>query len=56
MALVFLRTKLKGHAGGSEAEQIARDALAKHETFAKHFRHVCEQVAEELTAIQALFR
>lgn len=52
----FLRTKLKGHAGGSEAEQIARDALAKHETFAKHFRHVCEQVAEELTAIQALFR
>ncbi len=37
----LLRSKAKGHAGGSEAQQLAQDALMEHETFANHFQHVC---------------
>lgn len=48
----FLRSKLKGHASGSEAQQLAQAALMEHETFANHFQHVCEQVADELEAIE----
>jgi hypothetical protein len=50
-----LRTKLKGHVGGSEADQLAHEALMEHETFANHFRHVCTQVAEDLGTIEKLF-
>jgi hypothetical protein len=48
----FIRSKAKGHASGHEAEQLARDALIEHETFANHFRHICTQVADELTSIE----
>lgn len=48
----LLRSKVKGHAGGSEAQQLAQDALMEHETFANHFQYVCEQVADELEAIE----
>jgi hypothetical protein len=51
----FLRTKVKGHVGGSESDQLVHDALMKHETFANHFRHVCTQVANELETIEKLF-
>ena len=51
----LLRSKAKGHAGGSEAQQLAQDALMEHETFANHFQHVCAQVAEELETIERLF-
>ena len=47
-----LRSKAKGHAGGSEALQLAQDALMEHETFANHFQHVCAQVADELETIE----
>ena len=47
-----LRSKAKGHAGGSEAQQLAQDALMEHETFANHFQHVCTQVADELETIE----
>jgi hypothetical protein len=50
----LLRSKAKGHVGGSEAEQLAQDALMEHETFANHFRHVCTQVADELETIEQL--
>jgi len=49
-----LRTKLKGHYGGSEAQKLAQDALKQHETYANHFQHVCEQVADELETIEKL--
>ncbi len=49
-----LRSKVKGHVGGDEADQLVQEALAKHETFANHFRHVCTQVADELEVIQKL--
>ncbi len=48
----LLRSKAKGHAGGSEAQQLAQDALMEHETFTNHFRHVCTQVADELEIIE----
>lgn len=51
----LLRSKAKGHAGGSEAQQLAQDALMEHETFANHFQHVCQQVVEELETIERLF-
>lgn len=50
-----VRSKAKGHSGGSEAEQLARDALAQHETFAGHFKYVCELVSDELKAIERFF-
>lgn len=48
----LLRSKAKGHAGGSEAHQLAQDALAEHETFRNHFQHVCSLVANELESIE----
>ena len=48
----LLRSKAKGHAGGSEAQQLAQAALKEHETFGNHFQNVCAQVAEELEAIE----
>jgi hypothetical protein len=48
----LLRSKAKGHVGGSEAQQLAQDALMEHETFANHFQYVCTQVANELEAIE----
>jgi hypothetical protein len=35
--------------GGGAAEELARDTLPDHETYANHFRHVCKQQAGELT-------
>jgi hypothetical protein len=49
-----LRSKAKGHAGGSEAEQLVYDALIEHETFSNHFQHVCALVADELETIEHL--
>lgn len=51
----LLRSKAKGHVGGSDADQLAHDALMEHDTFANHFRHVCTQVSEELETIEKLF-
>jgi hypothetical protein len=50
----LLRSKAKGHVGGSEAAQLAQDALMEHETFGNHFRYVCTQVADELETIVQL--
>jgi lipopolysaccharide transport system ATP-binding protein len=48
----LLCSKAKGHASGSDAQQLAQDALMEHETFANHFQHVCAKVAEELENIE----
>ncbi len=50
----LLRSKAKGHVVGSEAEQLAQDALMEHETFGNHFRYVCTQVGDELETIEQL--
>lgn len=46
-----IRSKAKGHAGGSEAKQIVSEAIAAHGSLAEHFRHVCTQTAADLEAI-----
>lgn len=51
-----LRSKLKGHAGGSDAEQLAHEALSKHESFTNHFNYVCDRVVEELNSVDASLR
>lgn len=48
----LLRTKAKGHFGGSEAEQLAQDALMEYETFGNHFQYVCTQVTDDLKTIE----
>jgi hypothetical protein len=50
-----IRSKVKGHSGSSEAENITRYALAAHDSFAKHFEFVAENVATELERIESLF-
>lgn len=50
-----LRSKVKAHAGGSEAAELAQEALMEHETFTKHFKHVCTLVIEDLKFIEHLF-
>lgn len=39
--LHHLRTKLKGHAGGSEERSLRQAALVKHGSFRKHFEELC---------------
>ena len=51
----LLRSKAKGHVGGSEAEQLAKDALMEHESFGNHFQFVCTQVIDELEIIEQHF-
>jgi hypothetical protein len=48
----LLRSKVKAHTAGSEAQQLAQNALMEHRTFANHFQHVCAQVADELEMIE----
>jgi hypothetical protein len=48
----LLRTKLKGHVGGSEGHELARTAIAEHHTFAAHFNHVCRLVKDDLGKIE----
>ncbi|AGY57717.1 hypothetical protein [Gloeobacter kilaueensis] len=50
-----LRSKAKGHASGNEAQELAQEALMEHETFANHFKHVCEKVVIDLQLIEGLF-
>lgn len=48
----LIRSKVKGHSGGSEATELAHQALKQHETFTGHFEHVCKMVADELNRIE----
>ena len=51
----LIRTKLKGHSAKSDAEQLALKALSEYETFATHFRQVCEKIHDELQIIKDQF-
>lgn len=46
-----LRSKLKGHASGSEAEAIKTQALQKFGSYRKHFEHLCTECDESLQII-----
>lgn len=50
-----IRSKAKGHSGGSGAQQLAQDVLKQHETFSRHFKYVCGLVSDELKVIEGLF-
>ena len=47
-----IRSKVQSHRSGSEADEMAKSALAQHGTYRCHFEHVCNQVAEELELIE----
>jgi hypothetical protein len=50
-----LRSKVKGHVGGSDAEALAQQAVTEHETFGKHFKYVCQIVVDDLETVERLF-
>lgn len=49
-----IRSKIKGHSGGRDADEIVRAAISKHKSFAGHFKYVCSLVVTELEAIEKL--
>ena len=48
-----IRTKVRGHASGSEANELSDNALSEHGSYLTHFEHVCAVVAEELAMIES---
>jgi hypothetical protein len=48
-----IRSKVKGHAGSSEAREIIERAIADYETLSNHFTAACRVVVDELRAIEA---
>jgi hypothetical protein len=51
----LIRTKAKGHASGREVETLVQEVLSRHDSFTKHFKHVCATLAFELQAIAGAF-
>ena len=47
-----IRSKVQSHSRGTEADEIARNALVEHGTYREHFKHVCDQIADELEMIE----
>ena len=48
----LVRSKAFAHSGGSDAVNLANEALQAHDTYAAHFENVCKTVAEELKLIE----
>ena len=51
----LIRTKAKGHSVKSDEEKLSMDALSEYETYASHFRHICEIISDELEITQKQF-
>jgi hypothetical protein len=49
-----IRSKVKGHSGSSEGKALAQEALAKHGTYADHFKCSCQMVADDLRDIESV--
>lgn len=47
-----IRTKVKGHTGGAEAEEIVRSAIQAHGGLPAHFVYVSEALLQELRTIE----
>ena len=47
-----IRSKVQSHIGGTEADEIARNALVEHGSYREHFEHICNQIAKELEQIE----
>lgn len=54
-AVQLLRSKAKGHVGGSEAQELSTQALSEYGTYADHFQFVCSNVVSDLLAIENAF-
>ena len=52
----LIRSKVQSHSRGTEAEELARNALLEYGSFRKHFEKICEQIADELDTIEEAFR
>ena len=50
-----IRSKVSAHFGGSEAVDLANNALKKHATYSAHFESVCKTVTNELKLIEQAF-
>ena len=48
----LIRSKVSAHSGGSDAVNLANQALEAHDTYSAHFESVCNTVAKELKLIQ----
>lgn len=51
-----LRSILKGHASGSEAEKIRKQSLQQFGSFRQHFEHLCAECDESLETIIEAFQ
>lgn len=51
----FIRSKVKAHAGSTQAKEFVTDALLSHGSYADHFRYVCCTIAKELQLIEQAF-
>ncbi|MBP2160233.1 MULTISPECIES: hypothetical protein [Asticcacaulis] len=51
-AVQRIRSKVKGHTGSSEAQQIIDDAISTFGTYSKHFEQVCKAVVDDLRRIE----
>ena len=51
-----IRSMVNSHRSGSDADQIARNALSQHGSYRGHFEHVCNEVADELELIEQVLR
>lgn len=49
----WLRSKLQGHARGTEAAQAVKDAIATFGSFKDHFSDLCTRIAAELQSIES---
>jgi hypothetical protein len=53
--LHHLRTKLKGHVAGSEANALRQEALAEHGTYRNHFEDLCSRCDAAMKRIAEAF-
>jgi len=51
-----LRSILKGHASGSEAEKVKKEALQRFGSFRQHFEHLCAACDDSLETIIEAFQ
>ncbi|HEY8098239.1 MAG TPA: hypothetical protein VIE65_19435, partial [Methylobacter sp.] len=54
--LHHLKSKLKGHATGMEAEGLRKEALNKYGTYRRHFEKLCSDCDEAFRAVAEAFR
>ena len=49
--LHYIRSRVKAHEAGSDADAIRKRVLKEHKTFAHHFRTLCARTDETMTTL-----